>query len=277
MAQERVRLLLGPALETRRVDGVDVQGPPPGHRMDHDHGVNVLRVRLGRRGDRHGGEVLDLVEQPTGAVGHAGRVHRAKPVERRPESGRQRLVGQVLVRPDRVAPVVGDVPGVQQRVRRWCGQVAEVAVPRIGEVQDVGGLLDDPDDVGTVLERVHERRHVAPAQQIGHPLEVVEAEVLSGQEHDEVVGERPAQIVELRGLRHRSEVDAGDGGAQRARHRLHGERRAPGRRHGTALGQARPRSSAPLRQKKRSRVDSSKPATASPNASKGRFPPSGWG
>ena len=70
-------------------------------------------------------------------------------------------------------------------------------MPRVGEVQDVGGLLDHPDDIGPVIERVHERRHVTATQQVGDALEVVEAEVLVGQEDDEVVGQGSAQVVEL--------------------------------------------------------------------------------
>ena len=66
-------------------------------------------------------------------------------------------------------------------------------MPRVGEVQDVGRLLDHPDDVGPVLQRIDERRDVAATEQVGDTLEVVEAQVLLGQEDDEVVGQGTAQ------------------------------------------------------------------------------------
>ena len=147
-------------------------------------------------------------------------MHRPQTLEGGLEAARERLVGQVLVRPHRVAPVVGHLPGVEQRVGGRCRQIAQVAVPGIGEVQDVRRLLDDPDDVGPVLERVHERRDVAPAEEVGDALEVVEGQVLLGQEHHEVVGQRLAHAVELRRLRDLGQVDAGDRGAERARDRF---------------------------------------------------------
>ena len=90
---------------------------------------------------------------------------------------------------------------------------------------------------------------------------------------DEVIG-RVANV---------PQVQAGDRRAQRPRHRLNRQRNGPrSRRHHLTppsgrTRHARPSSSAPLRQKKRSRVSSENPATASPKASKGRRPPSGCG
>ncbi len=97
-------------------------------------------------------------------------------------------------------------------------------MPGVGEVQDVGGLLDDPDHVRPVLQRIHERRDVAAAQQVGDPLQVVEAQVLLGQEDHQVLRQRPAQAFELVARRHLREVQPGDGGAQGAGHRLDRER-----------------------------------------------------
>ncbi len=209
--------------------------------MDGDDRVDVLGVRLGRGRYGHGRQVLHLVEQPPGAIGQAGRVDGVQSPERRLEPVRQGVVGRVLVRPDRVAPVVGHLPGVQQRVGGWSGQVAEVGVPRVGEVQDIRRLLDHPDHVGPVLQRVDEGRHVAPAQQVGDALEVVEAQVLLGQEHDEVVGQGLAQAVQVGRFRRLGQVDAADHGPERPRDRLHGQRGGAGRRHVRPGRGARPR------------------------------------
>ena len=172
-----------------------------------------------------------LVEQPACAIGHPGRVHGAQTVERRLEPNRERLVGEILVRPHGVASVVGDLPGLEQRVGRRRGQIAEVAVPGVGEVQGIGGLLDHADHVGAVLQRVHEGRHVAAAQQVGHPLEGIEVELLVGQEDDQVVGQGPAQLVQLGRLGHPGQLDTRHRRPQGAGHRLDRQRRPPGRRH----------------------------------------------
>ena len=149
-------------------------------------------------------------------------------------------------------------------------------MPCIGEVEDVVALLDHADHVGPPFHRIDERSHVAPTQQVGDALEVVEVELLIGQEDDEVLRQDTAEPVQLRRLGDRGQIDPGNGGAEGARHairpRVAGPARPP-----FLQPQARPSSSAPLRQKKRSRVGSSNEDTASEKASNGRFPPSGCG
>ena len=81
VAQQVLGLDRGPALEPGRVDGVHVESRPTGHRVDDDGGVDLLGVGVGRGGDGHGGQVLDLVEEAAGPVGHAGRVHGPEAVE----------------------------------------------------------------------------------------------------------------------------------------------------------------------------------------------------
>ena len=68
------RLLGRPAVEAGRVDGVEVEGRLARDRMHRHRRMELLGERLGRRGDGHGCQILDLVEQAAGAVGHAGRV-----------------------------------------------------------------------------------------------------------------------------------------------------------------------------------------------------------
>ena len=88
-------------------------------------------------------------------------------------------------------------------------------MPRVGEVQLVLLLLDHADHIGPVVERLHERRDVTPTELVGEPLEVVEGEVLVGQEHDEVVVESACQLLDLVGVQRAPEIDAGDEGTQR--------------------------------------------------------------
>ena len=69
-------------------------------------------------------------------------------------------------------------------------------MPGVGEVELVVGLLDDPDDVGTVVEGGHERGGVPAAEEVGDPFEVVQFELV-GQEHHQMIGQGPAHLVQL--------------------------------------------------------------------------------
>ena len=133
----------------------------------------------------------------------AGRVHGVELAQRPSQAGRQCLEREVLVGPDGVAAVVGDLVGVQQRERRRHGKVREVGVPGVGEVQFVVRLLDDADHVRSIVEGLDERSDVASAELIGEALEVVERHRLVGQEHDEVVEHRGTQRGERRRRRAR--------------------------------------------------------------------------
>ena len=86
-------------------------------------------------------------------------------------------------------------------------------MPCIGEVEDVVALLDHAYHVRPPLHRIDERRHVAPTQQVGDALEIVEGQLLIGQEDDEVLRQHTAEPVQLRRLGDRGQVDPGDGGA----------------------------------------------------------------
>ena len=151
-------------------------------------------------------------------------MHGPEPDERLLQPQRQVLVGQILVGPHRVPAEGGDLPGVQQGVGRRLGQIAQIAVPGVGEVQLVPRFFDDPDDIGPVLQGGHERGEVPAAEQVGNPLEVVEVQVLPGQEDHQMIGERMAHPVQFPGLGHTAQVDAGDRGPERSGHRLHHQR-----------------------------------------------------
>ena len=135
------------------------------------------------------------------------------------------LVCQILVRPDGVTPKGRHVAGVEQRVRGWLGQVAQIAVPGVSEVDQVARFLDHPDDERPVLERSHVRRGVATTEELSDPLESVEVEGLAGQKDDEVGGQRVAQRVELLRSLDAAQVDPLDEGAQGARGRKDRQRR----------------------------------------------------
>ncbi len=223
VSEQPLGLRRGPTLEADGVHRVEVQGGAAGHGMLDDRRVHPLAVGLLGGFDGHGAEAAGLVEHAPGPVGDASRVHGAEAGQRPAQAGRQRLVGQVLVGPHRVAAVVGDVPGVQQGVGRRLGKVAEVAVPGVAEVELVVGLLDHPDHVGTIGERGDIRGHRPAPQQLGHPLEVVEGQVLVGKEHHQMLGQRPPHPFQLVGLADSRQVDPGDLGAQGASDGLGGE------------------------------------------------------
>src|SRR5450755_1940189 len=104
---------------------------------------------------------------------------------------------------------------MKQCVRRRRGQVTQVAVPGVGKVELIPWLLDDPDDIGTVLERSHIRGGVPATKQVGDPFEVVEVDVLLRQENHQVIGECLADVVQLFAFGYPAQVNAADGGAER--------------------------------------------------------------
>ena len=106
-------------------------------------------------------------------------------------------------------------------------------MPGVGEVQLIARLFDDPDHVRALLERGHERGDVATAEEVGDPLQVVEAQILLGEKNHEVRSQGLANTVEFLTLGDQAQVNAVETGAEGAGDRRHGER---GRTHAAPLG-----------------------------------------
>jgi hypothetical protein len=115
--------------------------------------------------------------------------------------------------------MVWHFPGVQERVRGRCGQVAEIRVPGVGEVELILRFLDDPNHVRPTVERTDIRGDVAPTEQIGNALQVVQVEMLVGQEYHQAVGQRLLESVQPFHLGNCPQIDARHLRSQSAGHR----------------------------------------------------------
>jgi hypothetical protein len=70
--------------------------------------------------------------------------------------------------------------------------------------------------MGPIRQRFHERRHIATAQRVGQPLEIVERHVLIGQRYNKMIEQGAAQLRDILGLQRLGQVDPGHEGACRS-------------------------------------------------------------
>lgn len=213
IVEEWLAFLLAPAPKVRGVRAVHEQGLASGLGM-RAHG----RVLADERLELDAGVSQAILARPRD-LRLRRRVDGNEALERLTEPGRQRLVGEVLIREQRVSTVRRHLDGVEHARHRRTLEIRRVGVPHAAEVRGLVLELDDGRDQRTLGKAAELRILHRLAEAFREAQLADRRKLLAAEEDHEVIEQRAADLRDDVFAQILREIHAVDLGAERTRRR----------------------------------------------------------
>ena len=149
------------------------------------------------------------------------RVNGRHPVEHALHSGRQPVVGHVLVGEHRIAAIGRGFQAVKDRAERRLLQVGHVRMPATAEVLGVALVLGDHDDLRVAVHRLDEVVHVQRAKPAAERNVLLRGHLLVAEEDGAVIEQCLVNQFCCAVVEFPAQIDSFDHRPKRATDRLH--------------------------------------------------------